>query len=1267
MKSLRKMLALLLCLCLFAGLVPAAWAERNEIPVSEEVGGLTTTEIKENDENSNEVENSRKGYIHVIFDCNPQETEIIVYDLNIGEVWDDNVVFKPSIITAEADGSFVLYPGRYMYDAVCDGYYNICGENFDLSAGDINEDYVIHVNLTFDLGLERSETFLAGEGVTKIDAPPYPNVNTSYTTSTPCGTVRFISQISSSQYFYSSYWGSWASQAGIECGTASISMALSYVGVNKTPNDILTPYSGTTYFCPPSGSWGGTQYLTPSFTTAMNDYLNGNGKYSPPIIHFPNGTLTSAGHYAVVIGKISSNQFYIADPAYNIGTITINGNNWNYKGASGSIDQVRQYYNANATPWHAITVKATVDGDYKDNLIGVGAFDVYINGSLDASNVSEYNKSWPAGTQYEIRNIRGFGYEYYPAPASGVTGALQNSNIEVRLIFNVIPQYYTVATSRTDYNNGHRYERYDYHLTWTEAKQFCENKGGHLATITSEQEQAIIEDLLSGCPFGVYYLGGTDMNQSGNWSWITGEAFTYQHWDPQYEPSKGDAEYYTAIIGIDNPPNKQFGEWLDIPNNRSGDFYAVSNSGFICEYEKEPYTVTYDANGGTDAPDSQVKREGIVLTLSSDEPTRERSNSGIYTITFDANGGSVSPTSMSVDRTINYIFTCWNTEADGSGTSYFPGDPYVVDEDVTLYAQWRVAPATTAVNLLTPTRDNYVCLGWATERTAREALYRAGESFTPEGNTTLYAVWAQGTLSEWSETMPADVDESLIETKTQYRYRDKETTTSEEASMNGWRLETTEQSWSDFGPWSEWSSNVINADDFTTVETRTAYGWYYFECPNCHAHMHGYGTCWTWCGGCGATTTVDGWHQLYDGTNWNVAQEWHGTGKYTTIINGERWFRWNEGGTQTQYRYRTRTLETTYTFYRWTDWSPWIDTEVAANDTREIEIRTLYRYLIRDYTVSYDANGGTGAPDPQIIETGTNFILSSVIPERSDQTESYLVTLNANGGSVSPQRVSAMKVTSYSFDGWNTSKDGSGTAYVPGGVNKTEADLNLYAQWNVTEENAEASLPTPTRDDYIFRGWAESADATEGVTGYYMPEKNVTLYAIWEIKTFTVTYDANGGENAPEPQEKIPGTALIITSDVPTHAFWFFLGWAESADATTAAYQPGDSFTKDADTTLYAVWLKPDFVLPDALTEIGEEAFANCGFTYVKLPENTDTIGKNAFANCPNLKYIYIPKNCLWIDRYAFTGVTGLTILGVDGSYAQTYASGKGFDFIAVP
>ncbi len=74
--------------------------------------------------------------------------------------------------------------------------------------------------------------------------------------------------------------------------------------------------------------------------------------------------------------------------------------------------------------------------------------------------------------------------------------------------------------------------------------------------------------------------------------------------------------------------------------------------------------------------------------------------------------------------------------------------------------------------------------------------------------------------------------------------------------------------------------------------------------------------------------------------------------------------------------------------------------------------------------------------------------------------------------------------------------------------------------------------------------------------------------------TYAVTFDANGGSGAPEAQTKTPGEALTLSSGVPLRDGFTFLGWSESKTATAAQYQPGGSFTEDADTMLYAVWLE---------------------------------------------------------------------------------------------
>ncbi len=119
---------------------------------------------------------------------------------------------------------------------------------------------------------------------------------------------------------------------------------------------------------------------------------------------------------------------------------------------------------------------------------------------------------------------------------------------------------------------------------------------------------------------------------------------------------------------------------------------------------------------------------------------------------------------------------------------------------------------------------------------------------------------------------------------------------------------------------------------------------------------------------------------------------------------------------------------------------------------------------------------------------------------------------------------------------------------------------------------------------------------------------------------------------------------------------WALISIASGNDALIAANIHFDPRT-----------LAPDFVLPAALTTIGDEAFVCGAFTYVKLPTQAVSIGWHAFADCPNLTYIYIPELTTQIDEEAFGSIQNLTILGTSGSAAETYAENHNFSFIAVP
>ena len=209
---------------------------------------------------------------------------------------------------------------------------------------------------------------LPSHAATQSPNSPYAMIEYGYSGSVTCGTVRYISQVASDSYFYSSYWPSsnfgYYVGASVECGTASMSMALSYIGVNKTPYDILVANNGATVF---SYGWGGSTYKSvgaSSLTTAVNNYINGGGKYSPPVIHLPG--YSAAGHYVVVVGQISAGKYQILDPWQRaLTTMTVSGSSATYTTYTtfyDTIDQIHQWYKADASIRNDVTVTFDANG-----------------------------------------------------------------------------------------------------------------------------------------------------------------------------------------------------------------------------------------------------------------------------------------------------------------------------------------------------------------------------------------------------------------------------------------------------------------------------------------------------------------------------------------------------------------------------------------------------------------------------------------------------------------------------------------------------------------------------------------------------------------------------------------------------------------------------------------------------------------------------------------------------------------------------------------
>ena len=150
---------------------------------------------------------------------------------------------------------------------------------------------------------------------------------------------------------------------------------------------------------------------------------------------------------------------------------------------------------------------------------------------------------------------------------------------------------------------------------------------------------------------------------------------------------------------------------------------------------------------------------------------------------------------------------------------------------------------------------------------------------------------------------------------------------------------------------------------------------------------------------------------------------------------------------------------------------------------------------LASYKITYNANGGSGAPGQQTKYYGKNLTLSSTKPSR----------------------------TGHTFQGWATSSTG-GVAYAAGATYTGNAALTLYAVWKANtwtvkyDANGGTGAPgqqtktygvtlklsttKPTRTNYNFLGWGTSPDST--TVAYqagadYTNNAAITLYAIWEL------------------------------------------------------------------------------------------------------------------------------------------------------------------------
>ena len=278
----------------------------------------------------------------------------------------------------------------------------------------------------------------------------------------------------------------------------------------------------------------------------------------------------------------------------------------------------------------------------------------------------------------------------------------------------------------------------------------------------------------------------------------------------------------------------------------------------------------------------------------------------------------------------------------------------------------------------------------------------------------------------------------------------------------------------------------------------------------------------------------------------------------------------------------------------------------AYDDAGNYDPVTVFQSLGKTYTVRYDANGGTGAPNSQIKKEGVELTLSSQIPSR----EGYSFdgwrgdVLLESGEWTTKTPLNATYQTGYQYYTYGSESNGNPTNWYSANradiVEKAgESAVKYFELISTTDHGDNYTVNGQTVDYTTMSGKTGSATVTntiftKGVTMYrqngpvvtdfmagsvYKNDGNITLYAQWNPNEYTVSFNANGGQNVPAIQTKYHDVDLKLNSMEPTRNGYEFVGWSTNADATDATYQPGEMFDLNQNTTLYAVWSKTAYVI----------------------------------------------------------------------------------------
>lgn len=664
-----------------------------------------------------------------------------------------------------------------------------------------------------------------------------------------------------------------------------------------------------------------------------------------------------------------------------------------------------------------------------------------------------------------------------------------------------------------------------------------------------------------------FIMGGADVTLFAKWTLI-----------PTFRVTFNGNGNETGDVPVDTT-NYQQGAVVTVPGN-TGD---LAKSGF----NFTGWNTQADGSGTAFTQGDTFNMSAADITLFAQWTAKP-----VYTVTYNGNGSDnlsvpVDSTSylegaeVTVLGNINslvkagYAFNGWNAVADGSGTAYMQNDRFNIGKaDVELYAQWIKNPSftvtydgngntggsvpvdtasyeesqtvTVAGNTGNLTKNHSVFAGWNTQQDGNGKSYVKDDTFTiVKSNVTLYAQWAtaytvtydgNGNTGGAVPVDPNNYTPGQIATVLGNSGMLSQTG----SSFTGWNTspDGTGVGFTSGNIFTMSASNVILYAQWTTLPVYTV--------------------TYNGNGNTGGSVPFDSTNYL-DGQSFTVMGNTGGLEKTGSHFTG-----WNtaSNGSGTSFTQRQ-------------------SGDIAAANV------VLYAQWTTNptYTVTYNSNGAGSGNAP--VDT-TNYVTGQTVTvfentgnlvDPGHAFSGWNTKADGSGIQFMPGSTFSMgssDVTLYAQ--WDTA-----FTVTYNGNGNTAGTVPVDGISYVSGDSATVlGNTTLVKDGYTFNGWTTSPDGSGTVcsqgSSLVLDNSSVILYARWtSLPVFNVIYDGNGNTGGTVPVDStnyISGqTATVLpNSGLLVKTLYTFAGWNTKADGSGITFAPDTTITVTGKITLFAKW-----------------------------------------------------------------------------------------------